>query len=309
MKFDVVVGNPPYQDPNSPSRKLWVEISINSTRLNVANGITAMVTPNTWLTRPGGQKFKAIVKLFSEKQLLHVNTITPNIVFSIGEDIGYWILRNTPNVTDTTIVAKWDGDITTKRVKYDGCKIAFSAEDILRNNIIDKIMSSGPRMKFESEISSDMGVDKLIEQGIISEVKSSDHPYDFFWTASQQYYTSAVYIRRGVRLVLNRSGYYYKRDNLDKYMPIKTDIGVGIGGYGLSFDCIENARLARENLSLDAIRFFVESGKTSGFNTALTRLPSFDLSVAWTNDSLNEYFKLTDSEKMVVKNWVLSNTR
>ena len=50
MKFDVVFGNPPYQNPNSNSSsgKLWgkfVEVAFESV---TEGGKVAMITPNSW---------------------------------------------------------------------------------------------------------------------------------------------------------------------------------------------------------------------------------------------------------------------
>ena len=295
MKFDVVVGNPPYQDPQTPSRKVWVEILLKSFNLVNRNGILCMITPNSWIVRPDGQKFKKVSKLFSDHQLKFVNLVDPNSYFAVGEDIGYWIVEATPRYKPTIVYAEWNGICESKEIDFCGEKIEFSDSDKLKRSIINKVLhSSNERMPFESELSSDRGIDQLIADNVISKTKTEEFSQELFWTASQIYYTTYQISKPGIRLVLNRSGYFFKEGQDDKYMPIKQDIAIGIGGYGLPFSSVEEAEHARKLLSSKIIRLFVEGQKTSGFNTALTKLPKFDLTI--TLEELSDYFNLTQEE-------------
>ena len=66
MKFDVVVGNPPYQSGNaSKGNKLWPKFILKSYELTKEHGITALITPTGWASGgtniPGG---KASLKMF-----------------------------------------------------------------------------------------------------------------------------------------------------------------------------------------------------------------------------------------------------
>jgi hypothetical protein len=295
MKFDVVIGNPPYQDPSNPSRKVWIEIILKSFDLVKEGGVLCMITPNSWILRPDGQKFKKVSELFSKYQLKFVDLISPNNYFNVGEDIGYWILESKSKYESTPIYATWDGSIDTKKIDFIGQKIEFSNNDKLKFSIIKKVLNSSEvRMPFESELSSDRGIEQLVADGTISLNKTKEFSQEVFWTASQTYYTNTKIAKLGVRLILNRSGYFFKDDQIDKYMPIKKDVAIGIGGYGLSFNSIKEADHARKLLSSKIIRLFVEGQKTSGFNTALTKLPKFDLTMPV--KKLSEYFGLTSEE-------------
>lgn len=302
MKFDVVVGNPPYQDPLTPSRKLWVEFIFCANKVVRAGGICAMVTPNSWVTRPDGQKFSKVTELFTTQQLENVNLISPNTYFNIGEDIGYWILRKTLRSKDTAIFGNWHGTIKEEQIEFTGKKIIFSKDDELTSSIIDKIIkSNNKRMPWETELQSDKGIDQLLAEDIISLTKTSIFKFELFWTASQIYYTTIDTVKLGTRLVVNRSGYYFKEGLADKYMPIKNDVAVGIGGFGISFRSVHEAEAARELLAANVIRFFVDSQKTSGFNTALTKLPYFNLAMPAAD--LNKYFNLTQEEITYIDNY------
>jgi hypothetical protein len=295
MKFDVVLANPPYQDALTPSRKLWVEIIIKSFELVRPTGTLCMITPNSWILRPDGQKFKKISQLFAKYQLKFVDLITPNNYFTVGEDIGYWILEKKLKYQNTTIHAKWNDLVECKEINFSGERLEFSDSEKLKSSIIKKVLnSSKERMPFESELSSDRGIDQLITDGVISKTQTKKFSQELFWTASQIYYTTDKISKSGIRLVLNRSGYFFQKDQIDKYMPIKQDIAIGIGGYGLSFKSKKEAEHARNLLSSKIIRLFVEGQKTSGFNTALTKLPKFDLTMPIEN--LVKYFNLTPDE-------------
>jgi len=297
MKFDILIGNPPYQDPTSPSRKLWIDFVTKSVNLVKINGIIAMVTPNSWVARPDGQKFKKIVKMFSTLQLLYADLHNVNKYFNVGEDIGFWLLSNQKKYKQSIIVANWFGKVQSKNIEMTPQKIIFSLSDKIKIEIINKMQKSSPkRMRFESEISSDRGLDELFSSNILSKTKTQIHCYEFFWTASQIYYTSKDYIKSGFRLVLNRSGYYFKSGMIDKYMPVKKDIGIGIGGYGISFKDEATAINAQEIMSKKIIRFYIESQKTSGFNTALTKLPDINLNRIWTDAELYKHFNLIQEE-------------
>jgi hypothetical protein len=52
MKFDVVIGNPPYQDPTNESSytNLWTKIYKKGFGLLKTNGYMALITPKTWAT-------------------------------------------------------------------------------------------------------------------------------------------------------------------------------------------------------------------------------------------------------------------
>ena len=67
MKFDVIVGNPPYQGKNKQD-KLWVKFLIKSLEINKTGGYVIMVNPISWTKRPESKSFVRITNLFKEKQ-------------------------------------------------------------------------------------------------------------------------------------------------------------------------------------------------------------------------------------------------
>lgn len=51
MKFDVVIGNPPYQGPTKASKKLWPQFISKAFELVKDGGAVYLITPTTWLNR------------------------------------------------------------------------------------------------------------------------------------------------------------------------------------------------------------------------------------------------------------------
>jgi len=67
MKFDVVVGNPPYQDPKNDKRMLWNQIVDKMAEITEDDGYIGVVTPSTWLT--ASTNIHNSYRVFEEKQV------------------------------------------------------------------------------------------------------------------------------------------------------------------------------------------------------------------------------------------------
>lgn len=98
MKFDVIVGNPPYQNKN---QILWREFTDKAVSLCENNGFIAFVTPNSWAT---GAKNNVFTEIFQKKNTLVINMNGSKYFPKIGKDIGYWVLQNSKKLNLTTIV-------------------------------------------------------------------------------------------------------------------------------------------------------------------------------------------------------------
>jgi hypothetical protein len=95
MKFDVVVGNPPYQRKNNAAKRwtLWPEFV--KTSLKLAD-VVALVVPQS-LTSPG-EMFDLI------KNKCSVLNVDVNKHFNVGSTFCYFIAHSNRQVTSTTII-------------------------------------------------------------------------------------------------------------------------------------------------------------------------------------------------------------
>ena len=120
MKFDVVVGNPPYQKDNSKAKRwtLWEEFVKKSKTLA---DIVVMVTPQS-ITSPG--TFDLIRKNAT------VINVDVSKYFNVGSTFCYWVIDTAKPSTSTKIITN------EKEYKLDLTKV-----DFLPSTITDETLS------------------------------------------------------------------------------------------------------------------------------------------------------------------------
>lgn len=106
MKFDVVVGNPPFEDPNNSGVKLYrtfLELAI------VIGDTVALITPNTWLAK-GDKTLEKVLNQTSINFIDVRSTHIKDVYFrGIGSTFCYFILDK--NNTSGTTVRYIDGEV------------------------------------------------------------------------------------------------------------------------------------------------------------------------------------------------------
>jgi hypothetical protein len=108
-KFDVVIGNPPYQNPNSNQKafKPWAEFTILSKKLVKNQGYVSLVIPPSWifnttekLSEKKGNARKIRQELISQGTLLFAEIQTINKYFKETIDFSYFIFKNSKNTSN-----------------------------------------------------------------------------------------------------------------------------------------------------------------------------------------------------------------
>jgi len=91
MKFDVIIGNPPYQDSANKLKavKLWPKFITRSLDLLNPGGYLLLVTPSTWLKSRTGNGKRVRDSLTNGFNLKSVNTSVGSY-FKVGVDICSW---------------------------------------------------------------------------------------------------------------------------------------------------------------------------------------------------------------------------
>jgi len=111
-KFDIIIGNPPYQDDSGNKGKghtLWtrfVEISLNN--LLNENGYLVFIHPSLWR-----QINHDMLKLLKQKQIIYLEIHNSNDgikMFQCATRYDWYVLCNKP-ITDITIIKDEDGII------------------------------------------------------------------------------------------------------------------------------------------------------------------------------------------------------
>lgn len=124
-KFDIVVGNPPYQTNNPGERKthpIWQLFVEKSISILSEGGYLNMVHPNGW--RSVGGKFKKTQKLMTSKQIEYVKFHTfkdGSNTFGAKINYDFYCLKNIPNNNYKTKIVCENGVIE----KLDLSKMEF----------------------------------------------------------------------------------------------------------------------------------------------------------------------------------------
>ena len=149
-KFDVVLGNPPYQNNHTKDseskrkvgNKLWYQFMFKADSLVKENGIVAMVTPTQWMS--GGMQMRkgglGILKdIFAHKQLIvaKVANITDEFFKGIGINIGYTIYKNTDITEASKLILKNDEiELNLKGVEFLTPEPTVESLNIVRKTLL-----------------------------------------------------------------------------------------------------------------------------------------------------------------------------
>jgi site-specific DNA-methyltransferase (adenine-specific) len=149
MKFDVIVGNPPYQDGKDQYfYKGFVEKSFNLT-----DGVVAMITSANWVSGTG--KSKKFFKQIQEKRITHYRYLGTK-AFDVQILTAYFICQ--PNTNTTTVEIITDkGAVTVNRSDFG--IVSSGVTDTL--DIVSKVKSHS-KNKFINFSAGDMARDKAV---------------------------------------------------------------------------------------------------------------------------------------------------
>lgn len=107
MKFDIVVGNPPYQDSNgaASSKAIWHEFVYKALDVLVEGGHLCIIHPNGWRA-PSGKFFKVQETLLKNnlKFLKLADFEEGRRIFNVGTSFDYYILSKEPYLNSTTVI-------------------------------------------------------------------------------------------------------------------------------------------------------------------------------------------------------------
>lgn len=112
MKFDVVVGNPPYQEKVGPKKTeaLWPKFVKKSFELVKENGFVSLIHPSGWRNVDG--KFKVVQKLLTSKDMYYLemhNEKDGMVLFGAETRYDWYVVQNSENNNILTEVKGQDG--------------------------------------------------------------------------------------------------------------------------------------------------------------------------------------------------------
>jgi hypothetical protein len=302
-KFDVVIGNPPYQSSIAKKVKLWPKfIQASIDQWLVDNGDLVMVFPRMWAKRPTFQGGTMFIETLKNHKLVSVIIDEEGTWFDVGETTCIMHLVNAEQDGTETIVSDLNG--RTESVKYNGQILLPDIGEKFRSAIVAKSnalleVNGGKYPKlvniFHEDVDHSTSKEEKFVSGTLSKVKR-DGDVECWWTASQMYYCNEDLVDPRWRVMMNVSGYYFQDVNPDKYIRIAKGIGSTTAVKSILCDTEEEAKNVRTFVTSKLYRFLNDEQKTSGFNTFIWHLPFLGVDKTWTDDTIYEHFGLTDDE-------------
>jgi hypothetical protein len=284
MKFDFVIGNPPYQHPvATSSKKLWPEFFEKSFDLCREGGYVALITPNSWQT-PSSDLFEYFQKYQCRTVCLDAREYFPEQ----GSSITWYVIKKEERAeaTETKVVGSDN--------KIDFRKLDFLPVDSnpLTLSIIGKLFSfASLNIDGDSYCHSQ-------RQDRMSEIEDKDHPHPVKHGNSTVIYSKFPHpVQNNLKVVFHKSG---------KTISPSVDEGV----FGASQDVLykvvgtysEGQNLC-SYLTSNIISFLM-SQTTYAMNMSklvIKKIPAVDLSREWTNEELYKHFGLTEEEVVHVE--------
>lgn len=290
MKFDVVVGNPPYQKENNQNGKLYPNFYLKSYELINDNGYIAFITPSAWLKR-AALIFNKMRENILKNDVKVVN-MDAGKFFNVGESICYFVTQKSKTNIKTKVIL----DSQEYSVDLNNTiELVLTNEDKLWKSINDKVTNSTlPKINWREDVHDHQN--KLIASGIISKSKTQEHIYPIYYTASQKQYANYLFGDKDhLKVMINLSGHWHSKKTPWKYVRI-TKAMTGQGTLHINCKDKTEARSVKSFLTSNLYHFWVNKVKTSGFNTGLTKLPMLDTNKIWTNTEVYKIFNLTQEE-------------
>ena len=297
MKFDVVLGNPPYQEKNKTlQNRLWMQFVDKAFEVVSDSGYVAFVTPSNWATTP----------TLYDKWFVSKNPIVINIhecgkhFLGIGITFSYYIVQNSPPTNDlvafTTEKYSFNAQLPAMAIGTDPSPITVSIYNKVLQNTQDKIKSKKSNAHYSYRAGGKISDTEtpVFKYKVLSSPGSSKKAESWLWG------NHVALDQTGPRVVTALYPGWWKT------MIVTTDLQTTDNFVHFYANTIEQAQTLKEVLLSKLYLFLVFSlNSTRGIKAwTIRQLPAVDLSRSWTDEELYNHFGLTPDEIKLIEETV-----
>ena len=202
-KFDLVVGNPPYQDTGENDRKalnhnLWSSFILKVFPLIVENGFLLFITPTSWMS-PANK-----ISIFYEKYILYLNVNDCKKYFNVGSQFCYYLIQNTIVKRMTTVICKYKNDVYNSSLLIDNITFLPMLLTNISMSIINKFYNNNfNKVSFKRNTSYHSSTKK----SIFSRNKTDINCFEFKHTIKSSLWSTIKHpLQDSKKILLNLSG-------------------------------------------------------------------------------------------------------
>jgi len=281
VKFDVVVGNPPYQDPNNKNKAhpLWVRFFEKMfADILKDNAMLMFVTPDSWRT-----KNSRALHYFATYDVDYVDFDIKNHFPQVGSTFCWSLLRKSQssNLLTTLIKGGQKYQVSLRGIKF--------LPDPVSIPIVNKIMNGTSKIEV-------VGIGAPFRSDSVANVSleyNNVFQYRLFHTNKETYFSIDKHPNLEDRkVIINKTG---------KWNPFYDDGEMGFThiNFALIVKDEVHGHAMQEYLNSKLIRFFIGAMNVFGARDKYTieNIPLIDgLADDFTDQDIYDYFNLTKEE-------------
>jgi site-specific DNA-methyltransferase (adenine-specific) len=281
MKFDVVVGNPPYNDGEKRGsyNSVWYKFVLCGNRLTKQDGFLSMITPQTWFSQPRINKGNGIAKvadiIFGTATVIETIGLEKHFP-AVGSTFSYYIISPTLHGTQVTV----NGNIID-RCSIRSALLSYSASIVLK-------LQSHPLFPRCSNASGGKHLSQTQDAVYQYPTVVSQNRTDYATTKSKFHNTKKA-------IFLVRTAFDFPvLDPIGNLSPPSGSVS-SVYLFDTEQECLSFGDLFNRKL----YKFIISAQrKHHGFLSMLTvsSIPLVDLSRSWTDEELYAHFNLAQEE-------------
>lgn len=279
MKFDVIVGNPPYQDGTKEGgqNKIYNFFAKKSLSLLTETGTLSFITPTSVCKR---SKRFSIIGLPGLKNV----DFTANEHFNVGAKICSW-----------TVDKNYTGDVTVKCLS--STDIVSSDSVIYDYNEIDRdfgVLYQALRKATKDTTNRMFSHNSIDMTKCRSQTQDSVFKYPVYKLNSDGSSTICQYNSVKPKLYAQRSFTVAISKKFDESMTVVDDLDYDMTNVSTPVNSIDEVKNIKSFIFSDYFRNHVEKWKKVdgyGWNYATLYLPVFDKTKYWTNEEVKQFIE------------------